>query len=133
MSHTMDIFIGRDNQEVYLLLQDGDTIPTGTATRAVLVFGDTVLDTIVDTDELKLIADATKLQVQAGSYAGLVEGVYDGKLTVYDILSWADGIAWERFHVSVKPWLTPGVGVSVPQTGVASSENIGAPSVSNVP
>jgi hypothetical protein len=133
MSQTMNIFIGRDNREVYLLLQDGDTVPAFTATRAVLVFGSTVLDTVVDTDELKLIEDGTKLQVQAGSYTGLTAGTYDGKLTVFDLLSWDDGIAWERFSVSVKDWATPGIVVAVAQTGIAQDEDIGVPVVANVP
>ena len=101
----MNIYINRDNKTIFNLLQDGEAVTANTITRAVFRFGDFCVDTNVAGDPIELIENATKVQVQAGLIPGLVEGGYEGKLTIFDTLS-DNGFAWGR-AVKIKVILWP--------------------------
>ena len=100
----MNIYINRDNKTVFNLLQNGEAVTADAITRAVFRFGDFCADTNVAGDPIQLIEDATKVQVQAGLIPDLVEGSFEGKLTVFDTLS-ENGLAWGKaIKIKVISW-----------------------------
>ena len=103
MPEIMNIYIGRDNVEVFELQQDALVVAEDAVTRAVLRFGGYCLDSDSD-EEIELTTSAQRVEIQAGLMTGLVAGVYPGMLTIFDAASETNGLAWQAFNVRVREW-----------------------------
>jgi len=105
MPEILNIYLGRDNTEIFELQQDGVVVTADAVTRAVLRFGGFCMDTDdEECTELVLSTNNQRIEIQAGNLAGLAEGIYKGMLTIFDLIGAENGIAWQAFDIRVKPW-----------------------------
>jgi len=111
----LKVYKGRENVAHIVLKLNGQPIPPFTAKRAVLRFGPYCLDTDVDTDIISMVDDGVKVRVRLGLLPDLSieDSPYIGFLTVFDDSS-KEGLAWDRFKITVVPWGVCGEDVEDP-------------------
>ena len=99
---TLTVYVGRDNKDQLRLLQNGSVIGNNIVTKAELSFGDYCIDTATDSN-IRLITNATVVEMEIGLTTSLVAGKYEGKLTIYDATA-TNGIAWSDIEINVSNW-----------------------------
>jgi len=99
---TLTAYVGRDNKDQLRLLQNGSVVGNNIVTKAELSFGNWCIETGVDSN-IRLITNATIVEMEIGLTTGLVVGKYEGKLTIYDA-SIINGIAWANIEINVVNW-----------------------------
>lgn len=100
---TLKAYIGRSNTETLDIMEDGSVIDASVIQRAVLRFGNYVLDTDTD-DEIELDNNNTRINLQLGLVSDLEAGTYDAYLTLYDSESTEHGLAWVSFEIEAEEW-----------------------------